>query len=656
MAEQLINVAGVCLNQTPLDWDGNRDRICHFLREARGNGASVVVFPELCITGYNCEDMFYSQHARVMAEQSLGELLKETMGIVAVIGLPVYHQGALYNCVAVIQDGQILGLNPKKDLPREGVHYENRWFTSGIAGQSEQATFCGRSVPFGDLRYRFSNFCLAIEICEEGWRPQRAAARHTLQGADIIANPSASHFAFGKYATREAMVTDNSRSLQACYIHTNVLGLEAGRMIYDGGVLIGVQGRIEARGPIFGFADGYITYASVNTATIHAYKIKNRTEPAQASMGSAHEINVVQPLPQASRVFRNEPLPHKSLSKEEEFLFAEMLGLFDYWRKSKSQGFTVSLSGGCDSSAVCVLVAHMIRCALQELGPQEFAAKVRLKGMNPDQSDARAWIRQALTTVYQATDQSSEITRQAAAEVARALESRHFEINVQDAVDFYTKNAEQVLGRPLSWQTDDLALQNIQARTRAPMVWLLANLNGSLLLATSNRSEVAVGYATMDGDTAGGLAPLGGIDKAYLLQWLRWACYECTHGLGPIPALRHVIKQAPTAELRPKEFDQSDEKDLMPYEILTKIERLFIRDLLPPHAILSAIQRDYPQYDADRLKEFVERFLVLWSRHQWKRERYAPSFLVDDESLDPKTWCRFPILSGGFERELKELK
>jgi len=184
---------------------------------------------------------------------------------------------------------------------------------------------------------------------------------------------------------------------------------------------------------------------------------------------------------------------------------------------------------------------------------------------------------------------------------------------------------------------------------------MLANMRGALLLSTSNRSEAAVGYATMDGDTCGGLSPIAGIDKAFLRHWLCWLETQGPVGMQPIPALHAVNAQTPTAELRPKGSDQTDEGDLMPYPVLDVIERLAIGDKLPPADCLEILQTEFSEHDQETLRAWVKRFFQLWSRNQWKRERYAPSFHVDDKNLDPKTWCRFPILSGGFERELSEL-
>jgi NAD+ synthase (glutamine-hydrolysing) len=161
----------------------------------------------------------------------------------------------------------------------------------------------------------------------------------------------------------------------------------------------------------------------------------------------------------------------------------------------------------------------------------------------------------------------------------------------------------------------------------------------------------------MDGDSSGGLSPLGGIDKAYLRRWLVWLEREGPEGLAKFPSLRLVNEQEPTAELRPQKEKQTDEKDLMPYEVLDRIERLAIRDKLLPSDVAEMLEQEFKgRYKQQEIVSWVVRFFRLWSINQWKRERYAPSFHLDDENLDPKTWCRFPILSGGFAEELAELE
>ncbi len=321
------------------------------------------------------------------------------------------------------------------------------------------------------------------------------------------------------------------------------------------------------------------------------------------------------------------------------------LALFDYLRKSRSHCFVVSLSGGADSAACACLVHLMTQMAEKELGVGGMLK--RLDYLDPSKS--------LLHCVYQSTRNSSDTTLNAASGLAEALNCKFHHFDVDPLVGGYRDMVEKALGRPLDWDRDDIALQNIQARVRSPGVWMLTNIVGGLLLATSNRSEAAVGYATMDGDTSGGISPIAGIDKAFLRNWLRWLETEGPEGYEPIPALAAVNEQAPTAELRPLEAAQTDEKDLMPYPILDRIEKLAIRDKETPLAIFRMLRLEQPEVDDETLRTWVRRFFTLWCRNQWKRERYAPSFHVDDANLDPKTWCRFPILSGGYRKELSEL-
>lgn len=343
---------------------------------------------------------------------------------------------------------------------------------------------------------------------------------------------------------------------------------------------------------------------------------------------------------------------HAHDRKEEEFARIMALALFDYLRKSYSGGFVVSLSGGADSAAVTILVKLMVDLAVADLGDQGFRKK-----LGHIRFSDRPYVEQILSCVYQSTRNSSETTRHAAETVARVVGADYQEWDVNSLVDRYRSMIEEGIGRKLDWDHDDIALQNIQARVRSPGVWMLTNLRNALLLATSNRSEAAVGYATMDGDTSGGLSPISGIDKAFLRQWLRWMETEGVHpDIPPIKELSVINVQAPTAELRPTENKQTDESDLMPYPILDVIEKWAIRDKKLPAEVWELICETHTEYDRETLRGWVVKFFRLWSRNQWKRERYAPGFHVDDKNLDPKTWCRFPILSSGFRDELAALE
>jgi NAD+ synthase (glutamine-hydrolysing) len=657
----LIRLGGSALNQTPLDWDGNRDRILAAIAAAREEGMGILALPELCISGYGCDDAFLAPGTHRMAWRVLGEILPHTGGIAVALGLPVRFESGLYDAVAVAADGRLAGIACKQHLAGDGIHYEPRWFRPWPRGRRGTLRIDAGEVPIGDLRFDLGGVRVGFEICEDAWAADRPGAALAARGVDVILNPSASHFAFGKEEIRRRFVLEGSRAFAAAYVYANLVGNEAGRSIYDGSVLVAAGGRMVAAGRRFSFTDRSLTTAVIDLDLLRPAQTR-LAAPAAREPDDLVSLAFEPPAVTGTAGGRDardawEQGPHV---KEEEFARAVALGLFDYARKSRSRGFVVSASGGADSSAVACLVATACRLAAGELGVAEAAARlgvaVNLPPAAADDGLVRDLVAATLTCVYQGTANSGPVTRAAARGLAEALGARFYEFEVEAVVREYERIVSAAIGRPLSWQTDDVALQNIQARARAPGVWLLANLTGALLISTSNRSEAAVGYATMDGDTAGGIAPIAGIDKASLRNWLEWLERQGPEGVGPVPALAAVNVQQPTAELRPPAAGQTDEADLMPYDVLDAIERFAIRDRHTPLECWRRACADLPGHSPARLAVWTERFFTLWSRNQWKRERYAPSFHLDDENLDPKTWCRFPILSGGFARELAELR
>ncbi len=676
---QLIKVAAAALNQTPLDWDGNKANILGAIGEARRQAVSLLCLPELCITGYGCEDAFQSAGVQQMAWRVLQEIAPETRGMVVSVGLPVMHGTALFNAAALLVDGRIAGFVAKRFLAGDGIHYEPRWFKpwpSHVAASLRDATASlgetrprdatkstpdplTATYPLGDIFFDVGGVRIGFEICEDAWVAQRPGGELFTHGVDVILNPSASHFAFGKTEIRHRFVLEGSRAFSTTYVYSNLLGNEAGRAIYDGDAMIATGGRLVAWGPRFSYADWQVTAAVIDLDLTRMQRA--RMASTQPAVENRPPECVVVPFdfpaasPEESRP-QIPPWERGNSPKEEEFARAVPLALFDYLRKSRSQGFVVSISGGADSATVATMVALAVEFAVAELGLPGVKDKLRHIARIQQATSAAEIVAALLSCVYQSTRNSTPTTREAARSVAEALGAEFLEFDVDSLVQDYIRIVSQALCRPLDWKTDDIALQNIQARARAPGVWLLANVRGSLLLSTSNRSEAAVGYATMDGDTSGGLAPIAGIDKAFLRRWLVWMEEHGPHGLHAVPALAAVNRLLPTAELRPHEAKQTDEDDLMPYDILDAIERFAIRDKQTPLEVFQMLRPRYPQYTAQQLALWVERFFQLWCRNQWKRERYAPSFHLDDENLDPKSWCRFPILSGGYEYEIQQLE
>ncbi|MCC9166084.1 NAD(+) synthase [Pontibacter harenae] len=626
MKETRLNLAGAALNQTPIDWDQNLQNIKDAISEAQANNVDILLLPELCITGYGCEDLFLSPWVSEVAFEKLLQVKEWCEQITVCVGVPVLIDAKVYNTACVIKNKEIVGFTAKQFLANDGVHYEPRWFTPWPADEVKEFEMFGQQYPIGDIIYEEQGVKFAFEICEDAWRPNRPAERHMPKGVQLILNPSASHFALSKTDLRHRLVVEASKKYQCAYLYANLLGNEAGRMIYDGEVLIAQNGKLIRRNEL-------LCFKSVDM------------EVAEVCFGENPEIEeTIEYLP--------------PIDECKEVIAALSLALFDYMRKSRSRGFVLSLSGGADSSLCAVAVAEMVRRGIESLGVVLFVSKLGMFPLKdvayfenlPEGEVQKAIVNRLLTCAYQGTVNSSDDTYNSAKELADSIGAVFYNWTIDDEVEGYTSKIESVLERPLTWEEDDLTLQNIQARVRAPGIWMLANIKGALLMATSNRSEAAVGYATMDGDTAGGISPIAGIDKAFIRELLIWMQLE----LG-FEGLQYVNKLQPTAELRPSSESQTDEKDLMPYEILNMIERLAFYDRLSPEEVHAKLVADSIA-PADKAREYIVKFYTLWSRNQWKRERYALSFHLDDYNLDPRSWLRFPILSGGFREELQQVR
>ncbi|OGX86114.1 NAD(+) synthase [Hymenobacter lapidarius] len=639
-----MRIAGAALNQIPIDWANNLRNIEAAIAQAKAAGVELLCLPELCLTGYGCEDLFLSDWMPESALAYLQQVRPWTHGICVVVGLPVRLNHRTYNTAAVLRDGEILGFAAKQFLANDGVHYETRFFAPWVAGETTTVQWEGQEWLLGDLVFEHKGVRFGFEICEDAWRPDDVRPACRLVGrVDLIVNPSASHFAMSKTDVRYQLVMKASRTFNCTYLYANLLGNESGRIIFDGEILVARNGHLLLRNQLLSFKEVDLEWIDVDFDT----------ELAPAD---------IVPLPA--------PDEYKELNQ------AMSLGLFDYLRKSRTRGFVLSLSGGADSSFCAVGVAEMVRLGVEELGVEEFKRRsgcfpevekvvqqagaggtaAQVVGAAPATTEAWALtdnqqlVQQLLTCAYQGTVNSSDDTFHSAKELAKSIGARFHNWDIDDAVAGYVGKMQGALGRELTWQTDDLALQNIQARVRAPGIWMLANVLNCLLVTTSNRSEASVGYCTMDGDTAGSISPIAGVDKDFVKKWLRWAETELGY-----TALRHVNALQPTAELRPLEDKQTDERDLMPYTLLNRIERLAFYDRFSPRQVLATLEGEGTGFDHEQLKTYVRRFYSLWSRNQWKRERYAPSFHLDDYNVDPRSWLRFPILSGGFAAELAAL-
>lgn len=672
-----VVIATVSVNTTPLAINKNIELIKSAYFEAVDKGADIVLTPELAITGYGLQDMFYVASSMKKIPQKVLEMTDFVIpNTYLAVGFPYLVEGGqLYNAVALLTHKQVLGIVFKQNLARTGVHYEPRWFSPWQHRSVIDVDFAGNKVKAGDLVFVIDNIRIGFEICEDSWVANRPGRSLNRRLADIILNPSASHFALGKQNERVMFVSEGSRSFGAIYVYTNLLGCESGRSIYDGEMLIASGGKLVAISERLSFSPYKVMLAKCDLRV-------NRSIRQQSSMllnvHDAYEDGVLF----TNLGFNPEKLdvpvtkPCNNVQEDEHLMVsrAVALGLWDWMRKTYTSGYALSLSGGADSAlcAACVYIAQAQ--ALATLGIEKYlevlkSCSINVRKLEPSES-VETYLKsvvmpKVLLTLYQGSDFSGDVTFNAAKSLAEEIGTYHNSWSISNLVKEYIRLSDELTpDNKLSWDKDDLALQNIQARVRAPGIWLLANRFNKLLMATSNLSEASVGYCTMDGDTSGVISPIGGISKSRVLKINRYIMEQgyklqdnniFEKDVISIEAMKHIVCQAPTAELRPVE--QTDEKDLMPYPVLDEIRQITqCENLTPTEVFIELCRSEFANnYTKQQILDFIRRYYRLYTRNQWKRERLAVGFHIEKDSADPKAFRRFPVLSSCLAEELEEL-
>ena len=668
------HLAAASLNQTVGDWLGNEARIREVIAAARPTGARLLLLPEMCLPGYSLGDRLLRVGTIERSWAMLLRLLDATEGLAVAFGLPIMYEGIVYNAMALVADTRIIGLVAKENLATGDVQYENRYFQSWPHGRLVDFRGPdGTVVPLGTQMFFLPGLgTVAFEICEDAWKGLRPGSTYALAGAEILLNPSASWFTIGKHRLRRRLVEQISRADHCVYLYTSLSGCDATRLIFDGSLFLAVDGRVEAEGRRFVFErDWELIDRVVDLREIRHARMEEgswRDQQSRAAWGAYGEspgvarvegdfsTRGVAAAPPPYWIPQEPDHPDPSLRYLERSVYggkaireadlshveleiALSLALRDYTRKTGIKSCCLALSGGRDSAMVAWIVRQMHRYNHPEMTREALADHIRPRFL----------------CAYLATENSGSITRAAARAVAEEIGARFHDGDVQPALDAAHQVVESMTGVPLSWRNPehDVTMQNIQARVRGMLIWTLANLEGALLLVTSNKSEAAVGYTTMDGDSSGGLAPISDVPKSLIKLYLDWAADF--HGLR---SLQRIKGLEATAELRPQGSGQTDETDLMPFAILDRLMHAFVQLALDPREILIRLWPAVDEHYHGDLAHFavdIRKFVRLFCFAQWKRERIAISFRVTSFDLDPKTGFRFPPVQAPFTEELAEM-
>ena len=546
------------------DLEGNRARILERLEEARAAGADLVLFPELAVTGYPPEDLLLRPGFLKAAARTLEEIAAATTGLAALVGTPHLDRD-LFNACAVCVDGEVKAMYRKQFLPNYGVFDEDRYFQPGR----------------GLVLLRCGETLVGPTVCEDIWQPGPPATDLALAGAHVVANISASPFHVGKGAEREEMLATRARD-NSCWIAlVNAVGAQD-ELIFDGqSLVLDENGEVVVRGAAFEEA---LLVVDVDATTAVGRRLRDARRRslarARRDMPEALVVDVLLRSPRREAVPTAIAAP---LGELEEMRLAIELGLRDYAGKNGFTDVVLGISGGIDSALTAALAA-------ESLGPER------------------------VVCVSMPSRFSSSGTRKDARAVAESLGARYLEIPIDPVVDAFGV----ALAEAFAGTEPGIAEENVQARARGVIVMALSNKFGWLPLATGNKSELSVGYATLYGDMAGGFALLKDVYKTDVFRLARHLNDRAGRELIPMS----VIERAPSAELR---ADQLDE------------------DSLPPYAKLDAVLEAYVELDSSREEltsdgfdpEIVERALALIDRAEYKRRQAAPGV-----KLRPKAFGR----------------
>ncbi len=506
------------INTTVGDLSGNAAKVASFSEKARKLGCDLILFPELCITGYPPEDLLLKPKFIDDNIDCLNNLSRRIKGVTAVVGF-VDRKEDIYNGAAIVHGGRVVEVYHKMYLPNYGVFDEQRYFQAG-------------TTP---VNFVLDEITVGVGICEDIWYPEGPARAQSLAGAQVIVNINASPYHMGKAWIREEMLITRAMDNEVIIAYNNAVGGQD-ELVFDGqGMIINEQGKIIDRGKPF---EEDLIVADLNidsTIMARLHDPRKREEKLKAPAEGVRKITL-----EAEKKRKVKPVLAKRniepLEKTEEILEALVMGTRDYVEKNGFKHVVIGLSGGVDSS----LVASVATLALG---------------------------RGNITGVFMPSRYTSTESREDAHELAQNLGIELITVPIDEIFESYLVT----LKKPFKGKKPDITEENIQARIRGNILMALSNKYRWLVLTTGNKSEMSVGYATLYGDMAGGFAVIKDVPKTLVYELSRWINSRGKRAVIP----GRVLTKAPTAELKP---NQTDQDTLPPYEMLDKILKAYVEE------------------------------------------------------------------------------
>ncbi|MCM1159910.1 MAG: NAD(+) synthase [Roseburia sp.] len=626
MQHGFIKVAAASPKVKVADTDYNRKQICRCLEEAEGNGAKIIVFPELCITGYTCGDLFLQETLLNGAKQALEQIVEFSDGLDALVfvGMPLEMGNQLYNVAAVINCGELLAFIPKTHIPGYGEFYETRHFAKGNA-QPVPLTFDGVEIPFGtNILFEtdaLEGMVVAAEICEDVWVANPPSTSHALAGANVIVNLSASNENVGKDEYRQMLIKSASARLISAYIFTSG---GAGESTQD--VVFGAHNIIAENGTMLAEENPFkehILYADID---IHRLKMERRRMNTFGSFSDAAgelagyltiPFAIVKEETKLTRSFLQTPfVPVEKEKKEkrcEQILSIQSFGLVKRYEHTGSKCAVIGISGGLDSTLALLVTVRAFD----------------LLGMD----------RKNIYAVTMPCFGTTDRTYENACRLAKVLGVTLREVDIKEAVTIHFRDIGQDI------EKHDITYENGQARERTQVLMDIANQVGGLVIGTGDMSELALGWATYNGDHMSMYGVNAGVPKTLVRHLVGY--YGETCGEPELKEILQDVLDTPVSpELLPPKEGQISQKteDLVgPYELHDFFLYYMLRCGYSPSKVyriaLTAFESLYTEETILKwLKTFYHRFFT----QQFKRSCLPDGPKVGSVAVSPRGDLRMP--------------
>lgn len=621
MRQGFIKVAALTPKVKVADTTYNREQICMLIDEAQEKGAKILVFPELCITGYTCGDLFYQELLLREAKKELLAIAKytERKDCLVFVGLPLEHQGKLYNVAAAIAQGKVLGLVPKTHIPNYNEFYERRHFVSGMKQPVPVALDEDIIVPMGTQILfqcrQMPALKIAAEICEDVWAPNPPGVDHALAGATVLVNLSASDETTGKDIYRKSLVTGQSGRLICGYIYCSAGDGESTQdVVYSGHNLIAENGSLLAESRRF---CNESIYTELDIARLNEERRRMSTFPASNETYISIEFSLKEEQTELTRFVDPAPfVPGNKADREkrcEEIFMIQAMGLKKRLEHTNAATAVVGISGGLDSTLALLVMVKAFDL------------------LNRDHKDIVAVTMPGFGTTDRTYDN--------AVSLIKSLGATFREVSIVDSVRTHFRDIGQ------DEAVHDVTYENGQARERTQILMDIANKSGGMVIGTGDMSELALGWATYNGDHMSMYGVNASVPKTLVRHLVRY--YADTCGDETLQKVLYDVLDTPVSpELLPPEdgkISQKTEDIVGPYELHDFFLYYILRFGCTPKKIYRLAKYAFDGiYDTETIQKWLKTFYRRFFSQQFKRSCLPDGPKVGTVAVSPRGDLRMP--------------